>query len=658
MYLGEGTPVFYVESPSGTWDRVFGSVQHAATRKWYFPAFHPFLNRVLADLKTVAPEVQFSTTALAWTQQNLNEPKVPEIPQNYAHQNEGLKLLLQNYRYILNWEMGTGKSKVIVDLVNELKEPTLILCPLVGVKNWAKEFKKHVGDAVSCLLLSTTRQKKLEGLKEAQHYDVVVVPFDTASLYGIPMLTRKAAKAAAMSPFPIPKNDLDLVRQVNDPETQLRFIDEILWGRMRYDLKQEVDELKREAQWLDQLPYKIIVADESHRIKHVQSRRTGVCMSLASKATRRYLLSGTLSQGDPRDLFPQLKFLASYLIPEDYYHFQQKYVSFSPWNKHVVTGFKNLHVLNNIVSGVSSVKKLDECADVPEQCVIDIPFDLYAEQVKDYNYAVKEHGLETPDGDLEFSNGGVRVAKLLEICSGFYYTPPDRSVCDVCSSKVFCVQENIKPGSKRCSRTTQLPRKTFRYLVNAKLDTLSDLLDDLHANPGTKTIVWAYYEAELDDIAGLLADKKLKFIRVDGHNSNKATELAEKFCEDATYDVYLGQISTGIMINLTAAKYSVYYSRSWKLDDWLQSLKRNHRIGQTSKTVAYRLVASRTIEENQVAALDLRLDVASMLTEQANCLTCVRYKDCQEKHVRPWDAACKMETSVAKGVTKPKEIKP
>jgi hypothetical protein len=203
-----------------------------------------------------------------------------------------------------------------------------------------------------------------------------------------------------------------------------------------------------------------------------------------------------------------------------------------------------------------------------------------------------------------------------------------------------------------------LPRKTFRYLANAKLDTLSDLLDDLHANPGTKVIVWAFYEAELDDIAGLLTAKKLRFLRVDGNNSNKATEIAETFCEDPTYDVYLGQISTGIMINLTAARYSIYYSRSWKLDDWLQSLRRNRRIGQTFKTVAYRLVANGTIEESQIAALDLNLDVASMLTEQANCLTCVRYKDCQEKSVRPWDATCKMETSVAKGVTKPKEIKP
>jgi SNF2 family DNA or RNA helicase len=657
MQLGGGTPVFYVESLSSVWGRVFGSTPHKATQRWYFPAFHPFLYRVLADFKVVAPEVQFSTAALTWTQQGLAGPKVPDIPSNYTHQNEGLKLLLENYRFILNWEMGTGKSKVIVDLVNELKELTLILCPLVGVKNWKNEFKKHVGDDLSCLTLSASRKKKLEGLKEAAEHDVVVVPYDTASLYGLPMLSRAALTAAKDSPFPIPKDDLDLVRQINDPETQVQYISDILKGRTRADLRAEVAELKQEVQWLTQLPYKIIVADESHRIKRIQSRRTKVCMELANQATRRYLLSGTLSQGDPRDLYSQLKFLAPYLIAEDFYAFQKKHVAFSPWNKHVVTGYMNLHMINSVVSGVSSVKKLNECVDLPEQQIIDIPFDLYMEQVRDYNYGVKEGGLDTPDGDLEFANGGVRVAKLLEICSGFYYAPPDKSVCDICSSKMSCVEANIQPGQKRCSRAGQLPRKTFRYQNNAKLDTLEDLLEDLFENPKEKVLIWAYYEAEMDDIEALLKSKKLKYLRVDGKNSNKATEIAEKFCADPSYSVYLGQISTGIMINLVAAKYSIYYSRSWKLDDWLQSLKRNHRIGQNEKTVAYRLVASHSIEQNQIYMLDLRLDIAHLLTERTNCLTCKRYKDCHQKGVRPWDATCKLEISVLKGVTKPKEIK-
>jgi SNF2 family DNA or RNA helicase len=431
MQLDEGTPVFYIDDTSVSWGRVFGSTYQKAAKKWLFPAFHPFFNRVVSDLKTVGG--RFGEQAQNWLlADNLIKNPPINLTGNYAHQNEGLELLLKNYRYILNWEMGTGKSKVIVDLVYMLKELTLILCPLVGAKNWKNEFKKHVGNAVSCLPLNESRKQKLVGLKEAAEHDVIIVPFDTARLYGLPMLTLKAQKKITKSQFPVPKLDLDLVRQVNDADLQIKLIDDIMKGRDRASLREEVKELTVEPQWLCQLPYRIIVADESHRIKHLQSRRTKVCMRLAAQASRRYLLSGTLAQGDPRDLYPQLKFLAPYLIPEDYQAFQKKYVSFSPWNKHIVTGFKNLHILNTVVLGVSSVKKLEDCVDLPEQVLIDLPFDLYPDQVQDYNYAVKEHGLETPDGPLDFANGAVRVSKLLEICSGFYYSPPNKTACDTC----------------------------------------------------------------------------------------------------------------------------------------------------------------------------------------------------------------------------------
>jgi SWI/SNF-related matrix-associated actin-dependent regulator 1 of chromatin subfamily A len=530
----------------------------------------------------------------------------------------------------------------------------LFRSPLVAAKNWQKEIIKHVGSALSCLPLVSGRQDKLDGLKEAKDFDVVTVPFDTARLYGLPQLHLAARKALVGARFPLPKADLDLVRQVNDPKTQVRLIQETLSGKTRKELKEEVVALTQEPQWLTQIPYKIIVADESHRIKHLSSVRTKVCMRLAAQATRRYLLSGTLSQGDPRDLYSQLKFLAPYLVKEDYQGFQKRYVSFSPWNKHIVTGYKNLHIINAIVSGVSSVKKLAECKDMPEQLFVPVYFDLYAEQVSDYNYAVKENGL--PDEDFPFANGAVRISKLLEICSGFHYSPPPSTVCDTCTSKVYCVDANIRPGAPKCSRADELPRRTMRYGVNAKLDALNDLLDDILEDPEHKVVIWTYFDVEIDDVQELLNRRKVKHVRVDASNSSKAVEIAEEF-STKDYRVYLGKIGTGISIDLTASRYMVYYSRSWKLDDRDQSSKRSHRITQNERTLVYDLIAKNTVEESQMAALNLRQDVSKLLTEKANCLTCARYEACQKASIKAWDVGCKMETSVPRGVTKPKEIK-
>jgi len=651
--LAGGTPVFYVETISGIWSRVYGATLQKAEKRWYFPAFHPFIERVVADFKTVAPDAVYAVNAQTWIDKTKNWTLL-NIPGNFAHQNEGLSLLLRNFRYILSWEMGTGKSLVIIELVQALKQPTLILCPLVAAKNWQKEIIKHVGSALSCLPLVSGRQDKLEGLKEAKDFDVVTVPFDTARLYGLPMLHLAARKALVGARFPLPKSDLDLVRQVNDPKTQVRLIQETLSGKTRKALKEEVATLTLEPQWLTQIPYKIIVADESHRIKHLSSVRTKVCMRLAAQATRRYLLSGTLSQGDPRDLYSQLKFLAPYLVKEDYQGFQKRYVSFSPWNKHIVTGYKNLHILNAIVSSVSSVKKLAECKDMPTQTFVPVYFDLYPEQVSDYNYAVKENGL--PDEDFPFANGAVRISKLLEICSGFHYSPPPSTVCDTCASKVYCVETNIRPGAPRCSRADELPRRTMRYGVNAKLDALNDLLDDILEDPEHKVVIWTYFDVEIDDVQALLTRRKVKHVRVDASNSSKAVEIAEEF-STKDYRVYLGKIGTGISIDLTSSRYMVYYGRSWKLDDWDQSSKRSHRITQVEKTVVYNLIARHTVEENQMSALNLRQDISKLLTEKANCLTCTRYEACQKASIKAWDAGCKMETSVPRGVTKPKEIK-
>lgn len=657
MQLAGKTPVFYVDSDVTNWGRVYGASHDKGAHRWYFPAFYPFLPRVVFDLKQVAPNMLMTPEAIEWALTQEEKPTLPEVPGNFAHQNEGLQLLLQNYRYILNWEMGTGKSKVVIDLLLALRELTLILCPLVGAKNWRKEFRKHTGTELTCLpLIHDERSGKLDGIREAHDYDAVAVPYDTARLYGVPILHLEARKLLPGHFISIPKADLDIVRQVNDPETQVRFVKELHAGRPRADLRQEVKELTKEIQWLCQIPFKVIAADESHRIKHLESLRTKVCMRLSAQATRRYLLTGTLSQGDPRDLYPQLKFLAPYLIPEDYESFKRKYVTYSPYNRHIVTGFKNLHILNKVVEGVSSVKKLKDCKDMPQQLIVPVPIDLYPEQIALYNYAVKNNGIETPDGDYTFPNGAVRVNKLLEICSGFFYCPPPKKVCDTCSSKIECIENNIEPGSPRCRRKNELPKRTIRLGMNAKLDALNDLLDDILEDPAHKAVIWAYYDEELNLLEKLLKKKKLAYIRVDGDNSQHAVELAEKFSNEP-FRVYLGQISTGIAIDLVAAKYMVYYSRSWKLDDWDQSLRRNYRIIQTENTTVYVLVAQKTVEESQMSALELRQDIAAMLTEKVKCLECVNYKACQERGIKPWDAGCKMETMVPRLVTKAKEIK-
>jgi len=661
------TPVLTVNDPTSSGSRVFGASMDRGKTHWRFPAFPPFVERVLHDLGKVYASLTFSPQADTWLSTLKKEEewvdfasntKLPGPFGNYEHQNIGLGKLLHNYRYILQWEMGTGKTKPIIDMTYLLGEKVLVLCPLVAAKNWAKEVKKHSGGALKPLAMLGTRGKKLQLLNDAEDADVFITTYDTARLHGVPSVSPKVVKAVMDSRgyYSITEALKRALMNINDPATQLRFAEEWIRGRSVREIGQESRELaKGTLQWITQLPCTTVVADESHRIKHIRSQRTKVCMRLASKFPRRYLLSGTLSLGDPRDLYPQLKFLAPYALSEDYRAFCDKYVVYSQWNKHVVVGYKKLDSLNKVVTGISDRRELEECVDLPERTTETLYFDLTREQLRDYNGAIENMLIDRPNAEpLELQNGAIRLNKLLQICSGFVYSPKaTESPCDECSDLRRCVVNGIHPGSPRCTQVAEAPeRETLRYSKNPKLERISEFLDDLLDNKVTKVIIWANFEAELDDLEELISKKQLGYVRVDGSNSNKMSEMEEVFQNDANCRVFLGQIKTGIAVTLTAAKYTVYYSRSWSLEDWLQSRNRNFRIGQTKKTVIYHLCGKKTVEAQQIAALKSKQDISSSLTKHINCMVCAQYPTCAKDKVDPWTDGCILGREVKKKITR------
>ena len=71
----------------------------------------------------------------------------------WAHQVEGLKMISSEPAVMLAWEMGTGKSRVIVDAVRHMKlRCTLIACPKSVVSVWPAEFRKHGIDGDSSVI--------------------------------------------------------------------------------------------------------------------------------------------------------------------------------------------------------------------------------------------------------------------------------------------------------------------------------------------------------------------------------------------------------------------------------------------------------------------------------------------------------------------------
>jgi SNF2 family DNA or RNA helicase len=677
-----GSPVFLSPNDHPIFARVYGGTLVPERRRWLFPAYPPFGLIVAADLKHVVPHLVYSPQAqehlryLESIPQRIEKRILPEgftfVTKPFDHQIEGLSWLYHYPRLGLFWEMGTAKTKVVIDLKRALpKTRMLVFGPPVTVRNWLGEMQVH-GPELRAVALDGDPKRKRKIMREYAKYDVLVASYGTARNMALPRLHRASLnliQAAQKAGKTISESGLKALvrslRRVSDPDRQAFYVEAWKNGATFAEIdRQTAAEAAASPQWLIDLPYDIIVADESHGIKDISSQQTKAMLALSTKAPRRYLLTGTPSLGNPQDMFPQMKFLSPAIFPEDWFKFSDLFLVRSPYNKRIVTGYKNLNILNERIQRVAIRKTKDECLDLPERQIIDQHFDLSKEQARLYNTLVSAMGadlstwFQTPDSFVEVQNAAVLLNKLCQVVSGFVLETGNTKLCDGCPHLARCVTEDVKPYTSRCVVAPKPPDTQAHTLKeNPKLDALEELLDGILVDPKHKVIIWAVYKAEMDMIAERLKARNVGFVRVDGSNSGNVQTRIKSFNENADCRVYLGQIATGIGITLNAATYTIYYTLDWSLGTYLQSLDRNYRAGQTNKVTVYRLLGRGTIDTYKVAALEQKRDISSILTNKLACIHCEKRFECLRNKVELFDPGCIYQRSARRTIAKAEMLK-
>jgi SNF2 family DNA or RNA helicase len=670
------TPAFLIPgSKTDSWGHVFGCQYSEQLRGWVCPAYRPFLDNVIRDIQTLNENVLDSETkaaayAQALTKEDwLNYIAVTPPPgklKSYAHQTEGTAELLSNYRWYLRWEMGTGKTKVAVDALTYLKTKTIVICPVIAINTWQREVELHSNGELKSIAIKGTPKQKVKRLEQAKDFDVVIMSYDTARLYSVPSLCAEAHQIRKKSQMGTTKSHvrvLDAVAKLHSKTDQVTLLGSFYGGKSTADdVVGLVEQLNGGiTPFLSGLNFETIILDEAHRVKNIRSQRTKAISALATRASRRYLLSGTPTVGDPRDFYTQLRILSPSLMPEEWHNFVPKFCDVAKSNKHIVRGYKNMNIINGRVNSVSSERKLLDCVSLPPRIDVNIFYSLTGKQLVDYNTAVSQCQLKLNlETQLKFKHGAIRLTKLMQICSGFYYIPraATTNFCDTCEHLFECVAKTIEPGTSRCMNSEAKIIEIVKYPKNPKLDALKELLEDILEEKEHKVIIWGNYTEELDDMERLIKSEGYTYLRVDGTNTQHIKKYEEKFQTDPECRIYLGQIHTGIAVTLTAAKYTIYYSRAWSPDAWDQSRGRNFRIGQTQRTVVYRLVGNYSVEKQQLIALDNRHDIATVLTKRVECVVCDRYDHCLEAKIEPWCSGCMMSNSMEKFMTRPMVIQP
>ena len=137
ILIRKSTPVFRVQAPKDSFfARVWGGVY--ADGSWLFPAYHPFAAWVFDDIRKLYPSAAWDDTAVQflrdaksadltwqrvqehWEKTQQAAPVAPDtfFPQAftpYQHQHYGIHRLLTWWRSFLIWEMGTGKTRTVID---------------------------------------------------------------------------------------------------------------------------------------------------------------------------------------------------------------------------------------------------------------------------------------------------------------------------------------------------------------------------------------------------------------------------------------------------------------------------------------------------------------------------------------------------------------
>ena len=131
---------------------------------------------------------------------------------------------------------------------------------------------------------------------------------------------------------------------------------------------------------------------------------------------------------------------------------------------------------------------------------------------------------------------------------------------------------------------------------SAKLAALEDLLEPL-MEEGHKVLVFSQFVTMLDLLRDRVIQREWPHFYLAGDTENRG-ELVKEFQSAPGGAVFLISLKAGgFGLNLTAASYVVLFDPWWNPAVENQAIDRTHRIGQTSKVMAYRLLMRDSIEQ-------------------------------------------------------------
>ena len=140
----------------------------------------------------------------------------------------------------------------------------------------------------------------------------------------------------------------------------------------------------------------LMVIDESTTIKNPNAKRTKNILNLSIRSKYRRIMTGSPVTKNPLDLYSQCKFLSHWHLDfESYYAFRARYAVMKTANIagrqiQLVHGFKNLNELSDKLKPFSYRVLKEDCLDLPPKIFMKRQISLSPDQKKLYEQMKKE----------------------------------------------------------------------------------------------------------------------------------------------------------------------------------------------------------------------------------------------------------------------------
>ena len=319
----------------------------------------------------------------------------------FAHQKKALEMSWDKEVFAYFMEMGTGKSKVLIDNIAMLYNAgkingALIVAPKGVYKTWFdNEIPNHMPDYIEKrvgLWRTDPKAKDLQPLfKTGAELHILIMNVEAFS-------TKKGLQFAH------------------------RFLSchDALMG-----------------------------VDESTTIKNPSAKRTKNILSLRSLTKYRRILTGSPVTKSPLDLFTQCYFLDPFLLDQSsYYVFRTRYavcrkINVSGRQVEIVVGYRNLAELSEKLKPFSYRVLKDDCLDLPKKTYMRRSVDLTDEQKKVYKQ-MKQEAIAFLNGKMVTSATVItQLMRLHQITCG-HFKANDGSTQDLKNNRIGALMDVLE----------------------------------------------------------------------------------------------------------------------------------------------------------------------------------------------------------------------